>query len=255
MVNRIKESIIPCPECGTEGLFTCTSCKNEIKFSLQWNGKKKEPETGTKELKKEKNQKKSLHKDQEGIIEELTDEVIDRVVAEENLKNKKDKKREESAARQKQAIIDEIKTGLQGDIRGLIIEAVRIMKKDILEELKSRNKPDEPDVKTEKLEKKEIGKESSGTDEVKNIENQVKDINDKVSEKNKKEETQKSDIDTEGLQKDILHDKKEEDKKVNKTRRKIEKLKKDPPDNNNNNSNDFQDSLELWELYKEIINK
>lgn len=255
MDNKIKDTSISCPECGASGLFTCTNCKNEIKFNLQWNGKKDEVEKAAEEPKKEKPLKKSLYTIEKGNIEELTKEVIDGVVTEERLKSKKEEGNKEEAARQRQSLIDDIKASLQDDVKSLIIEAVCIMKKDLLDALKTERKKKEPEAKIEKTKREEPQKVSAKPAEDESKEKVAKETLDKVYERIRKEEIIKTDIKKEDLPKEDLKDENDEERKTSKIIKNIEKLKKESPNNGNNNENDFLDSLELWELYKEIINK
>ena len=59
MDTKIKDTVILCPECGAPGLFTCTNCKHQIRFSMQWKRAKEEPEDKSDRLKKKEPEKES----------------------------------------------------------------------------------------------------------------------------------------------------------------------------------------------------
>ena len=148
MDTKIKDKFIFCPECGAPGPFTCTNCKHEVRFSMQWNRAKEESE------------KESLKPDEGETIEESTTKATGEDVPVEQLKES-----EEITTKQKQVLIDEIKAGLHEDIKNAITEAASIIKEELLNELKPEKESKEPDDKSAKSKEKESEKESSNPDE------------------------------------------------------------------------------------------
>ena len=239
MGEEINNTIIPCPECGAPGSFTCTSCKHEIKFNLQWSKPKEKKANKAEELKMKELEKDSVSTAEINAIEELINEfplnmpaeikeetkkteIKNNDLQEEELRIKENRKSEEETARQKQALIDEIKASLQEDIKKSITEAIVIIRQDILNKLKPENKPEaktsepkkenshkkpeEPAVVKEEPKKKVPEKEPAGPDKVDNKKRPIKKETVKISGKNKKEETRKPEGITEELKKEVIEE-------------------------------------------------
>lgn len=203
MDKKIRYTIIPCPECGTTGLFTCTNCKHEVKFSLKLNIPDKELEYTSEKIKKEGPEKDYINPDEFDVIEDLINELSintpDEVkeetnkqkiknndVPKEQLKVKEDRKSGEEAAAQSQAFIEDIKASLLEDLKSSITEAVGTMKKDLLDKLKTEKKPEKPEVKNDETKNGKPKKATADSGKGKKIEKSAKELPDKVSNKDKK---------------------------------------------------------------------
>jgi hypothetical protein len=208
MGDKINNATIRCPKCGSPGSFTCTNCKYEIRFSLQWSKPEKETAIKAEGLKVKKLEKDPVSPAEISAIEELIkelplnipDEIEEAVkkpeiknneLQEEELKLKEDKKSKEEAAIKRQALIEEIKGSLQEDIKKSVTEAINAIKQDILDKIKTENKPEEPQDIKEETKNKEPKRAAAGSSKVKNKEKPAKKETEKVSEKDKKEEIKK----------------------------------------------------------------
>jgi len=159
MDAEIKDTIISCPACGTPGSFTCTNCRHQVRFSLQWNGQREGWEDVTIEPQGHEPEKGSSGPHEGDSIEEPLKQVRDQDILESKLK---------------QVLFDEIKTSLQEDIKNAISEAVSAIKKDLLNELKHLK-----GSKVSGTEGQEPEKGSSGPPEGDSIEEPSRDTRDK----------------------------------------------------------------------------
>ena len=207
MDTKIKDTVILCPECGAPGLFTCTNCKHQIRFSMQWERAKEEPEDRSDRLKKKEPEKESSGPAVDKAAEGPAKEVKDKDIPEEQSKEKKDRESKETTARLKQALIDEIKVSLQEDIKNAITEAADMIRRDLIDELKNKK---ESNHKSDKLKKKEPEKESSGPAVDKAAEGPAKEDRDSTAGEVKKKQTKKSDTPSGDVQEEQSKEKEDE---------------------------------------------